>query len=315
MGDGKMRKIEEIIEKVLKHPNQKKVYIPWIIGLSALILAVTVISNCNLGNRQFRQEMGEHWHAPAPVSPMIRVAAPGGMAADSLEQTYNSIAQMLNQVSVSIKGSSVVNGNQTQLEGSGIIVGGQYVLTNFHVVEHATDIDVFTGPPAVAGYHAVVVQTDWANDLALLRIQTNQTLPSATFGNSDVVNSGDVVFAMGNAYGKGNIFTTGIISDRNQTFSVEGRIYRNMIRTDTYIYPGSSGGALADIHGQIIGINTAIYDPNGNFTGISFATPINRALGLLQSLQAQGPSGMYGPQAMGPASPPNNPGTPFSLAA
>ena len=122
-----MRKIEEIIDKVLKHPNQRKVYIPWIIGLSVLILAVTVISNCNIGNRQFRQEMGEHWHAPAPVSPMIRVAAtaPVGMAADSLEQTYNGIAQMLNQVSVSIKGSRIVNGNQTQLEGSGIIVGGR----------------------------------------------------------------------------------------------------------------------------------------------------------------------------------------------
>jgi len=271
----------------------------------------------------------KHFHSPllyAGQSNGDESFMPTGIDGDNTPNRFEMVADQLDESVVNINTTSQSSDPFAQLFGGGsqvvkglgtgvIVDTDGYILTNFHVVEHATDIDVFTGPPAVAGYHAVVVQTDWANDLALLRIQTNQTLPSATFGNSDVVNSGDVVFAMGNAYGKGNIFTTGIISDRNQTFSVEGRIYRNMIRTDTYIYPGSSGGALADIHGQIIGINTAIYDPNGNFTGISFATPINRALGLLQSLQAQGPSGMYGPQAMGPASPPNNPGTPFSLAA
>ena len=310
-----MRKIEEIAEKLLKNPNQRKVYIPWVIGLSILIVGVTVISNCNLGNRQFRQEMGEHWHAPAPVSPMLRIAAPVDMGAGSLEQTYNGIAQMLNQVSVSIKGSRIVNGNQTQLDGSGIIIGGQFALTNFHVVENATDLDVFTSAPASRGYHAVVAQVDQANDLALLRIQTDQNLPSAVLGNSDVVNAGDMVFAMGNAFGKGNIFTTGIVSDRDQTFSVSGRIYRNMIRTDTYMYPGSSGGPLADIHGQIIGINTAIFDPNGNFTGISFSTPIKRALALLQTVQSQTLNGMNLAPSMVPVSPPVASGTPYSLAA
>lgn len=310
-----MRKIEEIADKLLKHPDQRKVYVPWVIGLSLLIVGVTVISNCNLGNRQFRQEMGEHWHAPAPVSPMLRIAAPVDMGAGSLGQTYNGIAQMLNQVSVSIRGSRTVNRNQTQIEGSGIIIGGQFALTNYHVVENATDLDVFTGAPSVRGYHAVVVQIDQANDLALLKIQTDQNLPSAILGNSDVVNAGDMVFAMGNAFGKGNIFTTGIISDRNQTFSVGGRTYRNMIRTDTYMYPGSSGGPLADIHGQIIGINTAIFDPNGNFTGISFSMPINRALALLQNIQPQMSNGMGVVPPVMSVSPPGDPGTPYSLAA
>jgi S1-C subfamily serine protease len=311
-----MRKIEEIAEKIFRNPNQRRVYIPWILALSVLIVVITLISNCNIGNRQFRQEMGEHWHPPAHVSPMIRVAAPVGLGSNSMQGTFRQLAEMLNRVTVAIKGSRVVGGVQQQIDGSGVVIGGQYVLTNDHVVQNASDLDVFSASPAspASGYHATVVLSDPDDDLALLKIQAPQNLPSATIGNSDGVAAGDMVFAMGNAFGKGNIFTSGVISDRNQTFSVAGRVYRNMIRTDTYMYPGSSGGPLADIRGQIIGINTAIYDPNGNFTGISFATPINRALGLLRGIPAAA-AGIDLPPAMMQGPPVNDPATPFALAA
>ncbi len=284
----------------------------WISFLSVILIAVAVIANNNIGNRRFKDEMQEHWPGAQkqPTHKPVQVKFPGSVA--SLEQTYNDIAHELNKVSVCVTGTKTVNGRPQQINGTGIIIGSKYVLTNYHVVENANHINVIARIPSVVSVQAEVVRTDWANDLAILRLKTNAILPVARIGNSDTVNAGDIVFAMGNALGSGNIFTSGMICDRNQSFTAKGRNYHNMIRTETYMYPGSSGGPLVNIHGEVIGINTAIYDPNGNFTGISFATPINRASGIIQNSKLPSINTLGGQYVQVAYRPVNNP---YSLAA
>lgn len=255
----------------------------WIVFLTAILIPVAVIANFNLGFNQFKIEMAEHWVDYKP-STQSSTNPNAGLSAIALEQMYNKIAHAMNHVSVRISGGRMISGAADQVHGSGVVLADQYVLTNFHVVGGATDIQVTVYTPANTELTlpATLMLTDQANDLALLKINTNVSLPSASIGNSDTVQPGDMVFAIGNAFGSGNIFTSGMVSDTNQNFSVDGRQYLNMIQTETYTYPGSSGGPLANINGEIVGINTAIYSPQGNFTGISLAIPINRVLPLLQ---------------------------------
>lgn len=279
------------IDKLTK--DQRVLLFIWIAFLSFIVIIASVIADFNMGYRQFKLEMAEHWvdYQPDPNS-QGSANSSGTFSATALERTYNTLARSLNDVSVRITGARLINGVSDQMHGSGVIISEQYVLTNYHVIENTTDIHITVYTPLETSYRAQVVSTDPLNDLALLAVNTNKALPSASLGNSDTVDAGDMVFAMGNAFGSGNIFTTGVICGRSQSFVVDGREYRNMIRTETYMYPGSSGGPLANINGEIIGINTAIYNPQGKFTGISFAMPINRAMSLLKNGRVPGYSTM-----------------------
>jgi len=261
----------------------------WIIFLSVIIIIVATITNFNMGYDQFLIEMAEHW-VDYKTSPQARALANTGpgLSATALQETYNKVAHSLNDVCVSITGVRMINGTPQHYHSSGIIVSQQHVLTNFHVVQNAMDVDVSVDPNATTEYPAKVILVDRSNDLALLKLTTPLHIPPARLGNSDQVNVGDMVFAMGNAFGSGNVFTTGTVSGKNQTFHVGARQYLNMFQTETYIYPGSSGGPLANKQGEIIGVNTAIYDPAGKFTGISFVTPIKHALTLLRNGQVPG---------------------------
>ncbi|MBF0594547.1 MAG: trypsin-like peptidase domain-containing protein [Candidatus Omnitrophica bacterium] len=273
----------------------------WLIFLTGILIPVAVVANFNMAYHQFQIEMAEHWIGYK--HPVYTNGAPV-MSAASLEKVYNSMAHDMNHICARVSGGRVINGMPEQVSGSGVIVAEQYLLTNYHVVGGATDVQVtvYTQTDAEMTYSASVVLSDRANDLALMKIDTATALPSATLGNSDNVTAGDMVFAMGNAFGTGNVFTTGVVCDSTQSFTVGGMTYNNMIRTESYTYPGSSGGPLADINGDIIGINTAIYNPQGKFTGISFAMPINRALVLLQQSGVPADSQMAAPQA-GPGGP------------
>jgi len=265
----------------------------WIALLSSVVISAAVVADFNLGYQQFQMEMAEHWVDYKPSAEVRSMANSGGISAATLEATYNKLAKSLNDVSVKISGSRVTNGVNEKVHGSGVIVAERYVLTNYHVVENAADFFINMAAPADTAYRAraQIILTDTANDLALLKVDTVKALPSATLGNSDTADAGNTVFAIGNAFGTGNVFTTGVICGRSETFYVDGREYRNMIRTETYMYPGSSGGPLADIKGEIIGINTAIYNPQGKFTGVSFAVPIKRAIALLKSGNVPGYGG------------------------
>ncbi|MGR3318337.1 MAG: trypsin-like peptidase domain-containing protein [Candidatus Anammoxibacter sp.] len=160
--------------------------------------------------------------------------------------------------------------------GSGIIVDSKgFILTNYHVVANANNIVV-----TIANgnrYHADIKFTDVTGDLALLKISTVNKLPVAIMGDSDLIQEGDIVLAVGNPFGLNQTVTAGIISDTNRTVTIGGSPVSGLIQTDAAINRGSSGGPLVNIKGEIIGINSAIFSLTGDFTGIGFAIPINRA--------------------------------------
>ncbi|WP_366554556.1 Do family serine endopeptidase [Aquibaculum sediminis] len=170
--------------------------------------------------------------------------------------------------------------------GSGVIVdaGRGLVMTNTHVIEHADQIIV----SLVDGRQepAEVVGVDSATDIALLRIR-GDNLQAAPMGDSDRLEVGDLVFAIGNPFGLGQTVTSGIISALGRTGINRGG-YEDFIQTDASINPGNSGGALVNSRGELIGINTAILSRSGGNIGIGFAVPSNLARGVMDQLVAHG---------------------------
>ena len=164
--------------------------------------------------------------------------------------------------------------------GSGIIISTDgYILTNNHVVVNTQKLTVKVGGDKGKSYDAHLIGADPITDIAVVKIDTNGVkLPVAQLGNSDDVRIGDWAIAVGNPLDVGTTVTLGIISALNRSGqSAEGQAILPAIQTDAAINPGNSGGALANINGQVIGINEAILSPSGTYSGIGFAIPINRA--------------------------------------
>ena len=169
--------------------------------------------------------------------------------------------------------------------GSGVIISADgYILTNNHVVEGADDIEVVLNDSRRT--RAKVIGTDPESDLAILKV-TLERLPAITLGNSDQLQVGDQVLAIGNPFGVGQTVTSGIVSalGRNQ---LGINTFENFIQTDAAINPGNSGGALVDVNGNLMGINTAIYSRSGGNMGIGFAIPISTAKLVLESIVKDG---------------------------
>ncbi|MBX3643659.1 MAG: trypsin-like peptidase domain-containing protein [Rubrivivax sp.] len=177
-------------------------------------------------------------------------------------------------------------GPQTQTGlGSGVIVSADgYLLTNNHVVEGASDIDVQLADGRQA--RARLVGTDPETDLALLQIQLDG-LPAIALGDMRALQVGDVVLAIGNPFNVGQTVTSGIVSalGRNR---LGLSTFENFIQTDAAINPGNSGGALVDADGRLVGINTAIYSRSGGSMGIGFAIPVDTARSVVQALLRDG---------------------------
>ncbi|HYD77847.1 S1C family serine protease [Ramlibacter sp.] len=177
-------------------------------------------------------------------------------------------------------------GNQPQVGlGSGVIISPEgYLLTNNHVVDGADEIEVTLNDSRSA--RAKVIGTDPETDLAVLRIELDR-LPVITLGNSDALQVGDQVLAIGNPFGVGQTVTSGIVSalGRNQ---LGINTFENFIQTDAAINPGNSGGALVDVNGQLMGINTAIYSRSGGSMGIGFAIPVSTAKQVLEGIVREG---------------------------
>jgi serine protease DegQ len=169
--------------------------------------------------------------------------------------------------------------------GSGVIVSGDgYLLTNNHVVEGASEIEVQLADGRQA--RARLVGTDPETDLALLQIQLD-ALPVVTLGDVRALQVGDVVLAIGNPFNVGQTVTSGIVSalGRNR---LGLSTFENFIQTDAAINPGNSGGALVDAEGRLVGINTAIYSRSGGSMGIGFAIPVDSARSVMGALLRDG---------------------------
>jgi serine protease Do len=178
-------------------------------------------------------------------------------------------------------------GKQTlQGLGSGVIVSADgYILTANHVVSGAEEIMIGLGTE-LRKYKAKKVGTDPGTDVALLKID-EKNLPEITFADSDKARAGDIVLAVGNPFGLRQTVTMGIISavGRGGVGIVD---YENFIQTDAAINMGNSGGALVDIKGELLGINTAIFSRSGGNQGVGFAIPANLARDVMQSLREKG---------------------------
>jgi Do/DeqQ family serine protease len=169
--------------------------------------------------------------------------------------------------------------------GSGVIVTADgYILTNNHVVEGADEIEVVLNDSRKV--RGKVIGTDPDTDLAILKVSLER-LPVIALGNSDALQVGDQVLAVGNPFGVGQTVTSGIVSalGRNQ---LGINTFENFIQTDAAINPGNSGGALVDVNGALMGINTAIYSRTGGSMGIGFAIPANTAKQVLESIVKEG---------------------------
>ncbi len=171
---------------------------------------------------------------------------------------------------------------EEQSAGSGVIADRArgYVLTNNHVINNAQEIVVTLKDRRTL--KARLVGTDPGTDIAVLKIDAHN-LAELKFGDSDAMNVGDFVVAIGNPFGIGQTVTSGIVSALGRTgLGIEG--YEDFIQTDASINPGNSGGALVNLAGQLIGINTAIIGPSGSSAGIGFAVPSNMARSVMEQL-------------------------------
>jgi Do/DeqQ family serine protease len=165
--------------------------------------------------------------------------------------------------------------------GSGVVISSDgYIVTNNHVIKNATDIEVTLNNKKI--YKANLVGTDPANDIALLKIETND-LPYIVFGDSDALKVGEWVLAVGNPYNLTSTVTAGIVSAKGRDLDGNSNI-DSFIQTDAAVNPGNSGGALVNIRGELIGINTAISSRTGSFIGYSFAVPSNIAKKVVEDL-------------------------------
>ncbi len=248
---------------------------------------------------------GHAWSADQPSAPPITVAPAGqpasfaplvskvksavvNIATEEMKKPVDmpdlqSLPPMLRQ----FFGQQMMNQAQQPVHalGSGFIVDpAGYIVTNNHVVDDAHQITVTTQDGH--NYPAKVVGRDKKTDVAVLKISADHPLPYVAFGDSDKTQVGDWVVAVGNPFGLGGTVTAGIVSAHGRNIN-EGP-YDDFLQIDAPINPGNSGGPLFNQSGQVIGIDTAIYSPNGGSVGIGFAIPSNMAKTVVAELRDHG---------------------------
>jgi S1-C subfamily serine protease len=212
---------------------------------------------------------------------------------------YKSARENVVYVTSTVVQRNIFFGTQVARElGSGFIVNGNgEILTNNHVISGSQRVEVML--PDQTRYPATILARDPPNDLALIKIQPKRSLKYLSLGDSDRIQVGQKVLAIGQPLGLEGTLTTGIVSSLGRTIgSEDGRELEGMIQTDAAINQGNSGGPLLDSSGTVIGINTAIYSQSGGSIGIGFAMPINRAKTMLdafrsgKNLEPAGPLGI-----------------------
>lgn len=179
-------------------------------------------------------------------------------------------------------------GTQRQMQtgsGSGVIISKDgYIVTNNHVVQNASKLEVTLNNNKT--YEAKLIGIDSKMDIALLKITADIDLPAMIFGDSDAIQVGEWVLAVGNPYNLTSTVTAGIVSAKARDLSNEG--LQSFIQTDAAVNPGNSGGALVNTQGELVGINTMISSPTGSYTGYSFAVPSNITKKIIEDLMQFG---------------------------
>jgi len=250
------------------------------------------------------------WHGLATAARAAMLAglwwlvlATGGQAAEQASERSFSPEERTNIAVYEAGNKSVVNINTkatvaagfflmevpSEGAGSGIVLDGQgHVLTNFHVVEGAREIQVMLHDGSA--HEARVVGVDPATDVAIVRVDADPaSLQPAELGTSHDLRVGQRVFAIGNPFGLERTLTTGIISSLNRSLPTKtGRTIKSIIQTDAAINPGNSGGPLLDGRGRLIGMTTAIASRTGQSSGVGFAIPVGTLQRIVPQLIARG---------------------------
>jgi serine protease DegQ len=197
---------------------------------------------------------------------------PAVVSISTSKDTVKKTPPLLNEQALKQLFGGQGKGEQIYGSASGIIMSPEgYILTNHHVIKGADSIEISLADGRHA--NAKLVGTDIDTDLAVLKIDLKD-LPVMTLGHSEQANVGDIVLAIGNPFGVGQTVTMGIISALGRN-SVGISTYENFIQTDAAVNPGNSGGALVDVNGNLLGINSAIYSQGGGSLGIGFAIPVS----------------------------------------
>jgi len=230
---------------------------------------------------------------------LLILAGVGGASARDFtpeEQTNIAVYEAVNRSVVNINTKATVATGLFLLEvpsegaGSGIVLDTRgHVLTNFHVIEGAKEIQVLLVDGS--GHAATVVGVDPATDTAVIRIDNvpQQLLQPVSFGDSADLRVGQRVFAIGNPFGLERTLTTGIISSLNRSLPTRtGRTIKSIIQTDAAINPGNSGGPLVDSGGRLIGMTTAIASRTGQSSGVGFAIPVGTLSRIVPQLIQRG---------------------------
>jgi len=181
--------------------------------------------------------------------------------------------------------ADLFNGTKRQQQigtGSGVIISSDgYIVTNNHVIDGATDLEITLNNRKK--YKAILIGTDSKNDIALLKIDAEEILPYIPFSDSDNLNIGEWVLAVGNPYNLTSTVTAGIVSAKGR--DLQGNYSTDsFIQTDAAVNPGNSGGALVNSRGELVGINTAISTKTGSYIGYSFAVPSNIAKKIIDDI-------------------------------
>ena len=214
-------------------------------------------------------------------------SAPPGM--DFTEAANKSIHAVVHVKNVAVTRSPFFNsqpGYALQGTGSGVIISPDgYIVTNNHVIQNASSIQVTLNNNK--DFIAEVVGTDPISDIALLKIDPEKELPYLPFGNSNNVQIGEWVLAVGNPFNLTSTVTAGIVSAKARDLGMDSNV-SSFIQTDAAINPGNSGGALVNTRGELIGINTAISSRTGSYIGYAFAVPSNNARKIVEDLLEYG---------------------------
>ena len=192
-----------------------------------------------------------------------------------VEAILKASPSVINISSKKNNGSRLYNGaSKNEVIGSGIIISNEgYIITNLHVIEGTKIVEVEMDNGQI--YPASLIGFDRRSDLAVIKINPMDALKPIEVSNSESVRVGDQVIAIGNAFGLGKTFTSGIISATGRDY---GNPYLELIQTDAAINPGNSGGALINHKGNLIGMNTKIFSKTGSYAGIGFALPANKMI-------------------------------------
>lgn len=256
------------------------------VAVGGATLRATISRSVDLPEAQRRalqlldQTPASHAYTKSPVVAAVRRIEPAVVNIDTVGRTHKTVDS----------DSPWPVDSEVRGKGSGVIITSDgYIVTNNHVVDGANRIRVTL--PDGHWYYAHPIGRDIDNDLAVIRVDA-RNLPTAQLGNSDQLQVGEQVLAVGNPLGLGSTVTSGIVSalNRSNLQLDEGRKLDGAIQTDAPINKGNSGGALADITGSLIGINTAILSagPNGGSIGLGFAIPVNSMRRIVRDLIAQG---------------------------